>query len=529
MSSAAELLQQGKTKELWQKYCGFIDLSIGDFMDIQNRLLVEQLELLRNCELGLKVMRGARPRTVEEFRSQVPLTTYADYCPELLEKREDVLPEKPIFWQRTSGRSGEYPFKWVPVGNSLFREIGVYSVAVIVFASCNKRGDFNIGGHDKILYSMAPPPYCSGVLSHAILNELPVKMLPPEEKAEQMSFQERMQAGFSMALTEGMDIAFGLSSVLVAVGEQFSQGTTRGNLSNFLSHPRAWPRVAKGLIRSKLARRELLPKDIWPLKGLTSTGMDSSVYREKLKHYWGQYPLETYGCTEFSIVAMQTWEREGMTPVPTLTFYEFIPEDEYWRSMEDKSYQPRTVAPDELEAGHKYEMVLTSLQGGPFVRYRIGDMIKVTALRNEKLDIDLPQMVFDSRIDGIIDIGGFTRLTEKTIWQAIEDTGLAYQGWTARKELTEEPTLHVYIEMRDQSEYAEKVRLAIHQNLKEMDKDYADIEDMLGRQPLEVTLLPKGVFQRYMMEQQAKGADLAFLKPPQVNAPDEVINRLIYG
>ena len=71
-----ELLRQGKNEEWWQKCCGFIDLSMEEFMDIQRRLLLEQLELLNRCELGKKVMRGAKPRSVEEFREQVPVTTY---------------------------------------------------------------------------------------------------------------------------------------------------------------------------------------------------------------------------------------------------------------------------------------------------------------------------------------------------------------------------------------------------------------------------------------------------------------------
>ena len=91
---AVELLRQGRNEELWQMCCGFLSLNINEFMDIQKRLLLQQLELLNNCPLGKKIMRGARPKTVEEFRQLVPLTTYKDYCPELLEKREDVLPAK---------------------------------------------------------------------------------------------------------------------------------------------------------------------------------------------------------------------------------------------------------------------------------------------------------------------------------------------------------------------------------------------------------------------------------------------------
>ena len=66
---------------LWV-YC----LSMEQFMTIQYQLLAEQIELLKRCELGRKAMRGVES-----------ITTYADYPPCLLEKRDDMLPEKPIF------------------------------------------------------------------------------------------------------------------------------------------------------------------------------------------------------------------------------------------------------------------------------------------------------------------------------------------------------------------------------------------------------------------------------------------------
>jgi hypothetical protein len=50
---------------------------------------------------------------------------------------------------------------------------------------------------------------------------------------------------------------------------------------------------------------------------------------------------------------------------------------------------------------------------------------------------------------------------------------------------------------------------------------------MLGWQPLEVTLLPEGAFGRYIFEQMAAGADLAQLKPSQMNVSDDAVLRLL--
>lgn len=527
MSTAMELIRQGNKREYWQKYCGFIDFSVEEFVETQGHLLLEQLRLLKDCELGHKLLWGMKPSSVEDFRQKVPLTTYKDYVPYLTEKREDVLPEKPMFWQRTSGKSGEYPAKWAPITERLYKEVGFYGAAMLAFSSAERRGQFTLRDHDKLLYGMAPPPYASGAMAHLLDKEFSFDVLPPMDKAEQMDFVERIREGYSLALTQGLDLAFAVSSILVAIGEQFSQGTAN-SLSAMRSRPKAIPRLAKALVKSKLAGRPPLPRDIWNLKSLFTGGMDASILREKVKYYWGRYPLEIYGSSEIPLAASQTWDYKGMVFMPTIAFYEFIPEEEHLRSRRDPSYRPRTLLMNQVEAGKIYEMVFTSLQGGPFVRYRIGDSLEVTALRNEELSINLPQVVFYGRCDDIIDIGGFTRLTEKTLWQAIENSGIGYNGWTARKEVQgSEPILHLYIELKRQDRTSEEVRLAVHQSLKEISDDWAALEQMLGWQPLRVTLLPEGALGRYILEQQAAGAELSLLKPPQINASDEIIRRLM--
>ncbi|MEE8619432.1 MAG: GH3 auxin-responsive promoter family protein [Dehalococcoidales bacterium] len=527
MSTARELIRQGNKKEIWQKHCGFIDFSVDEFVETQSHLLLEQLRLVGDCELGHKLLWGTKPSSVEEFRQNVPLTTYRDYFPYLPEKREDALPEKPILWQRTSGRSGEYPCKWVPVTERLYKEVGFYVVAMLAFSSAKRRGQFIIRDHDKLLYGLAPPPYASGAMGGLLDDEFSFDVMPPKDKAEQMDFIERIREGYSLALTEGLDVVFSISSIMVAIGEQFSQGAST-SLSSMRSRPRAAPRLAKALVKSKLAGRPPLPRDVWNLKSLLTAGMDTSILREKLKHYWGRYPFEMYASTEMLMAALQTWDYKDMIFVPTIGFYEFISEEEHQKAKMYRSYRPRTLLLNEVEAGQRYEIVFTSLQGGPFVRYRIGDWLEITALRNEELNINLPQVTFYGRCDDILDIGGFTRLTEKTLWQAIENSGVGYNGWTVRKEVNgSEPILHIYIELKRQGKTAEEAKIAVHQSLKEINTDWADLEQMLGWQPLEVTLLPEGAFGRYMLEKQAAGADLAHLKPPQMNASDDTIENLL--
>ncbi len=527
MSTEAELFQQGRYDELWQRCCGFIDLSLDEFMRIQRRLLMEQLELLGRCKLGQIIMNGASPESVAEFRRLVPMTTYADYAPYLLKRRMDVMPKKPILWQCTSGKSGEYPYLWAPITARQLEELEPLIFALLFLASCNKKGEINLKGHEKCFYGMAPPPYATGTLTRVFPHHL-FETLPPVEESETMSFGERTRKGFNMALEKGLDMNLCMSSVAVAIGERFSQHGKNGTgIGNMLRKPGATLRLIKGITKSKLARRPLMPKDLWKLKSLVTFGIDGSTYREKIKEMWGRYPLNFHGCTEATIIAMQMWDYNGMTFVPNLNFFEFIPEAEAIRSREDTEYQPSTLLMNELKPG-RYELVITSLHGGPFIRYRIGHMIEITALRNEKLGIDIPQMEYLCRVDDQIDIAGFTRLSEKIIWEAVEKAKIPHRGWVVRREVMKEPILHLYIEMKGSGlKTAESVRDVVHEELKKLDAPYAELEEFTGLKPLKVTLLPQGAFKEYKLKQQAEGAELAHMTPTRLNPPDEEVKFLV--
>ena len=529
MANAAELLRQGRNEELWQMCCGFVDLDTEQFMAIQKRLLLEQIELLRGCDLGKKIMRGARPQTVEEFRQQVPLTTYADYCPELIEKREDTLPAKPLTWVHTSGRSGEYPCKWIPMTATYSHEMSKIMYGLGNLANCKGWGDTSqMPECPRIVYTVAPRPYMSGTMASMIELQTPLNFLPPMDEAEGMPFEDRIKLGFKQALSEGMDYFFGLSLVLVSVGEKFSQSSGKVNILPLLSQPRALLRLAKGMAKSKLARRPMLPKDLWAVRGIISSGLDSWVYRDRIKELWGRYPLDTYASTEGGIMATQTWDFDSMTFIPNLNFFEFIPEKEHWKWQLDRSYQPKTVLLDEVQPGGNYEIVLTSFHGGAMVRYRIGDMIKITSLHNSKLGIKMPQMVFERRADGLLDFN-VIRLSEKEIWQAIERTGIAYEDWAACKK-PGELVLHLFLELKNGYQGDEEdVAAAVYEQVTKPDKDefttsavHDDALDMIEFN-VEVTLLPRGAFASYIAQRQAEGADLAHLKPPHINPSDKVL------
>ena len=347
-------------------------------------------------------------------------------------------------------------------------------------------------------------------------------------KLKKLDFAARTQLGFGMGLKYGVNLLSSLTSVLVKMGQTFAEGAGQMKFSLRMMHPNIMRRLLIGLLRSKIEKRTLLPRDLWPLTGLIAYGMDTEVYKEQVEYHWGKKPLELYSATESGTIAVQAWNKKALTVFPYCSFFEFIPEKECLNSRDDKNFQPPTVLLDQLEPGKCYEVIISNYHGMPLMRYRIGDLVKVIAREDAEAGIKLPQIVFQSRADGIIDISGFTRLDEKTMWQAIASTKIKFEDWTARKEYDhQEPVICLYMEMKEEME-ADKVEKLIQDELVRIDRNYKDLESMLSVRPLRVRLLPAGSFQRYYEDKAKAGADLAHLKPPHMNASDAVIQTLLH-
>lgn len=527
MLNAADLLRQGRNRELWDMCCGYLRMSLPEFMAVQHRLMEDQLRRLNECEFGRRIMGGRSPETIDEFRRSVPLTTYQDYCPELLEKREDALPVKPHLWAHSSGWSGDYAYKWVPITDAFAVELSKVLFGVGILSGARDWNDTShLPKHINILYSVAPVPYISGIFADVLRLQFPLHYLPALEESQDMEFEERIKTGFDQAISEGFDYFFGLSLVLVNVSEKLRTSSNSTGLRPLLKRPRALWRLGKGKLKSRLAGRAMLPRDLWNVRGIIGSGTDSFVYKDRIKEAWGRRPLDLYACTEGGVIATQTWDYDGMTFVPNLNFLEFIPEEEQLKNYLDRSYQPKTLLLDEVRAGESYEIVITGFHGGVMTRYRIGDMIRITSLGNKTLGIDIPQMAFERRVDDFIDLYVY-RFTEKSIWQAIETSGVPYQDWVAYKDVGQQ-VLNIGIELKETDRHDTKhIAETIYANLVAAagGNNGSSKQDLLSDMSefgIKVELLPSGTFAGYIARKQSEGADLAHLKPPHVNPSEKV-------
>ena len=504
---------------------GFFSLSIEQFMEIQQALLLSQLQRVARCPLGRRLIGKNIPSSVDEFRNLVPLTTYDDYLPDLEFGDEDILPEKPYVWVHTSDASAF--FKRIPYTYTFYTKQLDILMAVFITACSIDRRRSSLAQGDRVLFNVAPRPYLSGVLASGASERFNLRPIVPPDLHDDMDFKEKVARGFELSLQSGVDILVAMTSVLVKMGNGSSKNSKKNGFLKYIWYPSVQYRLARAFLRSRLEKRNILPKDLWSAKALIGWGIDTNIYREHLYKYWGMYPFEFHACTEAGIMAMQSWNKKDMTFIPDSNFFEFIPEAEWLESKRDKYYQPRSVLLSEVKPGERYELVITSFYGMPFVRYRLGHLVKITALHDEEAQVYLPQMVFEARADDLIDIAGFTRISEKTVAQAIANAGLNYEEWTIRKEVNQgKPTLRLYIELDGRCKPVE-IAAIVHHELKNIDRFYSALDSMMDIYPLEVTLLPPGTFANYYDRKMEAGAELSQRKPPRINAPEDVISELL--
>ena len=129
----------------------------------------------------------------------------------------------------------------------------------------------------------------------------------------------------------------------------------------------------------------------------------------------------------------------------------------------------------------------------------------------------IPRFEYVDRVPWIIDIAGFTRISENGIKQVITLSNQPVRAWTALKEFNEQgrPYLHLYAEMEKESYLNSAVNANVLAEMlttyfKYIDQDYRDLKKILGMDPLEVTLLKCGTFEKY---EQTYGKTVRHMSP----------------
>ena len=490
-------LRKFSKQQLWNEYCGYLDLSITEYMYIQRRLMEEQIGLWSNSVLGQSILGDKRPKNLDEFRRDVPLTSYEDYADILFTREPGYLPEPPVIWIETTWEGGLRPIKIAPYTRRMLDSYKHNIMAMAMLVSGKGKADFNIKPGHRFLYGGAPLPYETGLIPSLMNEEMRFEWLPDSDEYADLSFSERIKKGFKMAFNGGIDYFFAMGSVANYITENFDkQLSSGGGGAGMQVSPVIAARYLKAKYACRKEHRKIKPVDLFRITGFACTGTDGKCYRDRLADAWGVTPVEVAAGTESTCVGCDTWEQRGMVLFPDSCFYEFIPESEMLRSLEEPDYTPETCLMDGVKTGALYELVISVLHGGAFMRYRIGDVYRCTeGIKNGSL----PRFTYVDRIPTVIDIAGFTRITEKSINEVIRISKLGIGDWIACKEYDPDntPFLHMYLEITPEARMSDVVTkqvLTEHLSVyfRYFDSDYKDLKKLLNIEPLQLTILPYG-------------------------------------
>lgn len=512
-----EKLKKESRSQLWNEYCGFLDMSLSEYMYTQKRLMDEQIHLWSASPLGKQLLAGKTPAGIEDFLDNFPLTSYADYADVLLAKRDDMLCSEPAIWIQTTWEGGLRPIKVAPYSRSMLNTYRHNLLATMMMATAKQKGDFDLRRGDRILYGGAPLPYATGLMPSLFEEDIHFTWLPDSNTNSELSFSQRIKKGFSMAMSSKVDFFFGVGSVANYITESFgASGSNKVGSKTQLSLGNAL-RYVKAIYISRRDGRAIQPGDIFHLKAFFYAGTDAHCYKDRLKRAWGVTPVELAAGTESTCIGAETWEHNGMVFFPDSCFYEFIPEEELRHNLANPSYKPRTCLMDGVSGGETYELVLSVLHGGAFMRYRIGDVYRCISANPG----ELPRFTFVDRVPTVIDIAGFTRITESSMQEVIRLSLLNLGNWLLKKEFDEKgsPYLHMYVEIPPEAQVSEVTMRSVlseHISLyfKYFDSDYGDLKKLLNMDPLKITVLKYGTISDYECK---RGSRLSRINPSMLD------------
>ena len=249
MPTVKELLRAGRKEELWQMCCGFLDLNIEQFMSIQKRLLLEQIELLNDSIIGKKIMGDSSPKR-RRIQEKGAADNLQGLLPRVVGRREE-----PCRANRCTGSIRRAGLLSIPSNGK--HQVGAFDAGMCEeLANWSRRchpGKLQEKGrcirHERraeiYLCRRSQAIYIRHICLYSC-EEIGGISLPPLEIAEKLDIEERIALSFKLALSEGLDFYFGVTVALVAIGEKINQQMGKVNIKSLLSQPKAlagWPGV----------------------------------------------------------------------------------------------------------------------------------------------------------------------------------------------------------------------------------------------------------------------------------------------
>ncbi|TDB68941.1 GH3 auxin-responsive promoter family protein [Arundinibacter roseus] len=386
---------------------------IQDFMqnpvETQQRIFNELIQTARYTEWGIRYNYG-QIKTTQEFREQVPVSTYEDlfpYIERVLKGEPNVLWPTPTEWFSKSSGTTNARSKYIPVTPESLEEchhMGGKDMMTLLVAN---RPDTQVfeGKGLSIGGTIHTNPYNSetqvGDVSAVIMQNLPAwgefMRTPPLEVALLENWEEKLEKMAAICSEE--------------------------NVTSILGVP-TWTIVLLDRIMEHKGAQSML--DVWPdFEVFVHGAVAFQPYRELFsKKYFPSDKvtyLETYNASEGFIALQDDLAHPGemLLMLDYGIFYEFMPMEELGKPF------PKTLTLDEVELDKNYAIILSTNSG--LWRYLIGDTIKFTSRFPFRLKVS-------GRTKHFINAFGEELIVENAemaLTEACEETGAIVRDFTA--------------------------------------------------------------------------------------------------
>ncbi|MFH0964199.1 MAG: GH3 auxin-responsive promoter family protein [Planctomycetota bacterium] len=417
----------------------------GDLRRRQERLLLRKVSRNADSDFGRDHC-FHEIRSVEDFRRNVPLSTYEyalPYILRVLDGESGALygpGERLRFVASTSGTTSRA--KYIPITNTFVRE---YQHSWWIWASCAcgdhagafQRQILQIPGslHEEMPRAGVPCGSATGLIASMQPGFIRRLYVFPEAGSLITSGAAKYYAAMRFAATRDISIFLaanpGTIVHIARVAAEDHERLVRDVRDGTITFPDEPPEtVARELGRSlrpdpagakrleEIRRRtgRLLPLDLWPGLGLIACwkGGPLQNWLAQFPAYFGDTPVRDVGLVASEGRMTIPMSSDGCAGVLDIlsNFFEFVPLEEAG------SAAPRTLLAHELERDGMYLIVLTT--SGGLYRYNINDVVKVAGFLR-----DAPELEFVNKGSGFANLVG-EKLSECQVVQAVKEASAGF-------------------------------------------------------------------------------------------------------
>ncbi|NQV77141.1 MAG: GH3 auxin-responsive promoter family protein [Lutibacter sp.] len=412
-------------------------------------------------------------KTYEDFKKQVPVRDYEalkPYVEKVVAGESDVLWKgKPLYFAKTSGTTSGV--KYIPLTKeSMPMHIKAARNSLLMYIAETNKTDFVDG---KMIFLQGSPEMnekngvktgrLSGISAHYIPSYLLKNRLPSWETNRIEDWETKIEAIVDETVNENMTLISGIPSWVQMYFEKLIERTGK-----------------------KVG-------DIFPNFNLfVYGGVNFEPYRNKFEDLIGRKvdTIELYPASEGFIAYQDSQKEKGMMLlVDNGMFYEFIPSEEFFEE------NPTRISLEDVKMGVNYVIILNTNAG--LWGYDIGDTV-------EFISINPPRIIVTGRIKHFISAFG-EHVIGKEVEEALNEntlnTIIGITEFTVAPQITPKsglPYHEWFIEFdnlpKDLVDFAHKIDIS----LQKQNSYYFDLINGKILQPLKITIIEKGGFNKYM-------------------------------